>query len=176
MGQIPPVRLSSSLKSVRHTRLGRSEVQEHRPAGRSELAALGLVADRLHQARRARPVAPRTGWLGRRRRSAAPRSCGGPGCPCSACLAASGSIWSTTGAGQGPLPGRGRAAPTTARHRYQQAMGMPSSWHMRVTLSPASARITSRSSKPGRRPPLAPHPHLHVGFAEGAGQLLDLGL
>jgi hypothetical protein len=47
---------------------------------------------------------------------------------------------------------------------------------MRVTLNPASARITSRSSKLGRRPPFAPHPKLHMGFAEGAGQLLDLGL
>ena len=76
---------------------------------------------------------------------------------CSACLAASGWMRSTTGAGHGPLPGRGRSAPTAARHRYQLALGMPNRSQKPTTLRPAWARITSRSSTLGRPPPLLRH-------------------
>ena len=85
-------------------------VQEHRPAGLSELAALGLVADRLQQAPAGQGPSHRglagLDALGGQQ----PQILRWPqAAHCSACLAASGSIWSTTGAGR--PPGRGRSAP-----------------------------------------------------------------
>jgi hypothetical protein len=105
MRQMPPARLSSSQQvGLPHAVASGRRVGEHRPACLGELAALGLVADRLQQSAAANARRTEDGL------AATPSAAGSPqilrwpqAAHCSACLAARGSMRSTTGVGSDHL-------------------------------------------------------------------------
>jgi hypothetical protein len=105
MRQMPPARLSSSQQvGLPHAVASGRRVGEHRPACLGELAALGLVADRLQQSAAAKARRTEDGLAATPSAASSPQILRWPqAAHCSACLAARGSMRSTTGAGSDHL-------------------------------------------------------------------------
>jgi hypothetical protein len=177
--QIPPARLSSSEQVVLpHPVAAGRRVQEHRPAGDRKLPGV-RPGSRPAAAARAGPwrAAPRRGLRPRRRRAAAPRSCGAPTRPRPR------RAWRPTARWRRP-PARARALAPAGwpRRRPRCASGTSSPWACPAAGTAGSRSGRRRRGSPrgppsrGGRPPFAPPAQLHVGLAEGADKLVDLGL